>query len=76
MLREGATAIKSLSEPHPKSMDDLLIRLKMVMTGALVLQSLNNLRSDEENKQIRDDILRLQEEAGILQKKIDLLKTP
>ena len=74
-LRDGARAIRVLSEPHPGSLDDLINRLDVVMAGALALQSLEDLGSTEANEQAWNDMLRLEKEGDALRKKIEWLKT-
>ena len=73
-LRDGNKAIQTLSDPEPESLDDLEARLKVVVAGGLALSSLDDLGSDEANKQAWNDMLILLQEADYLRKKIDSLK--
>ena len=74
-LRDGAKAIKTLSEPEPETLDQLEAQLSAVMDGALALQSLDDLGSSEANEAAWSDMLRLQKRGDVLQEKIKAFKT-
>jgi hypothetical protein len=73
-LRDGAAAVKTLSEPKPESLEGLEERLAIIMDGALALQSTEDQGSPEANQAVWDDMLRLQKEGDELGVKIQALK--
>jgi hypothetical protein len=73
-LKDGADAIKMLSDPDPETLTGLEARLQTVMAGALALQSTDDLGSKEANAQAWSDMLRLEKEGNRLHEKINALK--
>ena len=73
-LRDGARALDTLSEPEPDTLEDLKERLRVVMDGALALQSTDDLGSAEANEAAWNDMLRLQKAGDEIREKIKALK--
>ena len=69
-LRDGERAIQVISGPEPTTLDGLVAQLDIVMTGAIALQSTDDLGSPEANDAAWKNMLHLQERADDLRKKI------
>ncbi len=74
-LRDGANAVQTLDEPDPETIEGLQTKLKVVMGGALALQSLDDLGSPGANEAAWSDMLKLQKKGGELREKIKALQT-